>query len=171
MVVHILWHRNKYRLPSELRSGGRRVLCGGAIRLCTALFPQLLHEQVAVFLPIVPLVSSGCGQIAVLVAVALQIVAIGYHARVEGIGAPYHHPILSGRRGKLYPMLHLQLAVECAVCAGAGHGVHHGGKQSHIVKHVGVVGRDVNRLQCPYRESANGTCTLFGYGVVGAVLL
>ena len=50
--------------------------------------------------------------ILVLVAVTLQVVVVGLHARIEEIGLAYHYPIKFGRVGKLCLVLCLQLVIE-----------------------------------------------------------
>ena len=113
--------------------------------------------------------TTRCGEVLVTVAVAGEVAVVGYHAGVEEVGLAYHHPIELGGIGKLCLVLALQPAVEGGVDAGVGHGVHHGGEESHVVKHVGVVGADMDRLQGTYREATDGAGRLLRDGAVDAV--
>ena len=113
--------------------------------------------------------TTRCGEVLVGVSVAGEVAVIGYHAGVEEVGLAYHHPIELRGIGKLCLVLALQSAVEGGMGAGVRHGMYHGGEESHVTEHVGVVGTDMDRLQGTYREATDGTCRLLGDGAVDAV--
>ena len=93
------------------------------------LLPQPLHEQVAVLLPVVPLMTTRCGEVLVGVAVAGEVVVVGYHAGVEEVGLAYHHPIELGGIGKLCLVLALQSAVEGGMAYRGGRLCHRGDEE------------------------------------------